>query len=480
MSELCGNPAAETGEALMPKKRKFNRSRVCVKCKINPGNLVIRHSVYCRDCFTPLITTKFRQAFEPHINHVSTGPRRGALKPSGGLLIAFSGGLGPSVLLDLVHRVYCANVGSDELKGGKEHPRRNRVWEKIHVCYVEISDVFPETNDRTAQIREAVARYEGFEFIPVRVQDAFDQSWWERVSGGTASSLAEMPADLGDKDSEPTAALKAHLRALPTPTATLSTLSTLTRLLLLYTAYSIGASHLVLGTSLTSLSISLISSISQGGGFVVPQAIQEEWIPPFVKSTPGATSWNGEVRLIRPLRDVNMKECNAWVWWHQLSVVGKQGIPISGRTIGGLTKDFIIGLEKDYPSTVSTIAKTVGKLAPKGESGMRCVLCELPTQQSIRGWKARTSIHSFTDPPSPADVAASSLRSTKSPNGSSSTTPTPLAKNFPTWATARLAFGIGDEQSAISTSTSTNEIWTTHKLDPGLMKSRVGEFLLDH
>ena len=65
MSELCGNPAAETGEALMPselfnplnlrrlidlfeEKHKFDRSKICVKCKINPGNLVIRHSVYCR------------------------------------------------------------------------------------------------------------------------------------------------------------------------------------------------------------------------------------------------------------------------------------------------------------------------------------------------------------------------------------------------------------------------------------------------
>jgi len=309
---------------------------------------------------------------------VSAGPRRGALKPSGGLLIAFSGGLGSSVLLDLVHKIYCANVGSDELKGGKEHPRRNRVWKKIHVCYVETSDVFPEasrplhprffvlfftdspglhqTNDRTAQIREAVARYEGFEFIPVRIQDAFDRGWWERVSGGAAPSPAELPMDLDgeglphrflDEPSEsskllldpgPIAALNAHLHSLPTQTAILSTLSTLTRLLLLYTAYSIGASHLVLGTSLTSLSISLISSISQGGGFVVPQAIQEEWIPPFVEHAPGATSWRGEVRLIRPLRDVGMKECTAWVWWHKLSVVGKQRVPISERTIGNLTK----------------------------------------------------------------------------------------------------------------------------------------------
>jgi cytoplasmic tRNA 2-thiolation protein 2 len=213
-----------------------------------------------------------------------------------------------------------------------------------------------QMRDGTAQIREAVARYEGFEFLPVRIQDAFDRSWWERVSGGAAPSPAELPVDLDgeglsdgscDKlsksltlmiDPGPTAALQAHLRSLPTATAVLSTLSTLTRLLLLYTAYSIGASHLALGMSLTSLSISLISSISQGGGFVVPQAIQEEWIPPFVEHVPGATSWKGEVRLIRPLRDAGMKECTAWVWWHQLSVVEKQRISISERTIGKLTK----------------------------------------------------------------------------------------------------------------------------------------------
>ena len=53
-----------------------------------------------------------------------------------------------------------------------------------------------QLSDRTAQIREAVARYEGFDFIPVRIQDAFDRSWWERVSGGVASSLAGLPLDL--------------------------------------------------------------------------------------------------------------------------------------------------------------------------------------------------------------------------------------------------------------------------------------------
>lgn len=38
--------------------------------------------------------------------------------------------------------------------------------------------------------------------------------------------------------------------------------------------------------------------------------------------------------------------------------------------------DFIVGLEKDFPSTVSTIARTCGKLAPKDEQGENCALCE--------------------------------------------------------------------------------------------------------
>ncbi|KAH9058354.1 hypothetical protein EDB87DRAFT_1626203 [Lactarius vividus] len=494
MSESCGNPVSEAGEVLMPRKHKSDTSRICVKCKTNTGNLVIRHSAYCKDCFTPLVSTKFRQSLEPHINHVpSSGPRRGALKPSGSLLIGYSGGLGSTVLLDLVHKVYCGKPGSEELKGGKEHPRRNKVWKKIYVCYVETSDVYPEMGDRTEQIREAVARYEGFEFIPVRMQDAFDRSWWERVSGRPAPSLTDIPRalDLAGGDAGSVAALRAHLLALPTPTATLSTISTLTRLLLLYTAYSIGASHLVLGTSLTSLSISLISSVAQGGGFVVPQTIQEEWIPPFVERVLGDSSWKGEVRLVRPLRDVGMKECQAWIWWCQLPVVGKQRIPLPKQTIGHLTKEFIIGLERDYPSTVSTIAKTAGKLAPKGEPGERCILCELPTQRSVRGWKARTSIRSFTDEASPASDASSSpsllsnvcyschttLTSKSSRSIATPSWDTPSEVHLPMWAAVQPESGRGDEQDV--SSHCTKEIWKSKKLDADGMKSVVGGFLLE-
>ena len=97
-----------------------------------------------RECFVPLMTHKFRRSLEPYVNAKPDGPRRTALKPTGNLLIGFSGGLGSSVLLDLVYRCY---VQPDPLlvtsEGGKDHPRNERVWKKVTVCYVEVCDAFP-------------------------------------------------------------------------------------------------------------------------------------------------------------------------------------------------------------------------------------------------------------------------------------------------------------------------------------------------
>lgn len=41
--------------------------------------------------------------------------------------------------------------------------------------------------DNTAEIAELIARHDGIEFIPVRIQDAFDHDWWERVGGISGS-----------------------------------------------------------------------------------------------------------------------------------------------------------------------------------------------------------------------------------------------------------------------------------------------------
>jgi cytoplasmic tRNA 2-thiolation protein 2 len=127
----------------------------------------------------------------------------------------------------------------------------------------------------------------------------------------------------------PVEALRSYLSSLPTQTAVSSAIQNLTRVLILHTAYSRGSSHLLFGTSLTSLSISLLSSISQGGGYAIHGELQEEWAP---------VTASGALRVIRPLKDVTAKECAIYAWWNDIAIIGrdKQRRAISG--IAGLTK----------------------------------------------------------------------------------------------------------------------------------------------
>ena len=144
---------------------------------------------------------------------------------------------------------------------------------------------------------------------------------------------------LNDSSSTPLESLQTYFRSLPTQTAVHSSIQTLIRVLLLHIAQSTNSSHVLLGTSLTSLAISLISGISQGGGYTVREEAQEDW-------TPSSTSTGGKgrgIRLVRPLRDVGVKECGIYAWWRGLRVVGKEKWPGGKQSIAGLTKGTTIG-----------------------------------------------------------------------------------------------------------------------------------------
>lgn len=415
----CGNPIADDG-ALMPSRPKFDKGKYCIKCKLNLGNIVIRHAVYCRDCFTPLVTVKFRRALEPHVNANTGTSKRPKLKASGSLILGFSGGLGSAVLLDLVYKSYLAgHPPTDENgdpRGGINHPRNANVWTTCAVCYVEVSGAFPEAHDSTEEIRSTLASYANLEFILLRLEDAFDASWWCRVTG--SSDMSQLALELG-KDGLPTEglilarssntlppkdALRAFLTALPTSTAVSRAIQILIRLLLLFTAQSRGASHLLLGSSLTTLAVSLISCVAQGGGHAIREEFQEHWPP----GSSSRIELGGSVRVVRPLRDVTIKECTAFAWWNGIRVLGRPGLMRAIAGIPGLTKDFVVRLEKDYPSTVSTIARTCAKLEPKGVSVGECWFCRRHLQGGLADWKARISIRSHPDPKVAAQLTSPS------------------------------------------------------------------------
>ncbi|KXN84715.1 Cytoplasmic tRNA 2-thiolation protein 2 [Leucoagaricus sp. SymC.cos] len=393
----CGNPSAEA-EALMTKRPKYDHSKACVKCKLKTGNVVIRHAVYCKECFFPLISIRFRRTLEPHVNPTPQLHRRKGLKASGNLLVGFSGGLGSTVLLDLVHKTYLI---PPERQDGDLNPNGGCPWPKVLVAFVDISGALATTQSENRDIRQVVESYGSqFEYISLKLENAFDQNWWREI-GGFAShqhygfnitNEGILLEALSDDTSSPAASLRTYIKSLPTSTAVANAIQNLVRMLLLYSAASNRCSHLLLGTSLTSLSISLISSISQGGGYSMKEEAQEEWVYRHHIEHGDRT-----VRVIRPLRDVGSKECAVWAWWCSLRIVRRHRHSGGRQDINALTRSFIMGLEKDYPSTVSTIARTCNKLTTKEDSYAKCILCERPIQPGIQEWKHKISIRSYRD-----------------------------------------------------------------------------------
>jgi cytoplasmic tRNA 2-thiolation protein 2 len=152
------------------------------------------------------VAYKFRRSLEPFVDASS---RRTELKASGNLCIGFSGGLGSTVLVDLVWKSYFAPERLSEVSGGTAHPRKGSVWKKGIACYVEVCAAFPgvrripaslflalraeellvKMRDRTEEVRRVVDAYEPLEFVSLRLEDAFDGTWWESVGGPASEDI---------------------------------------------------------------------------------------------------------------------------------------------------------------------------------------------------------------------------------------------------------------------------------------------------
>lgn len=275
-----GANSAETME-----RRPRISQRSCIKCKESKGNLLVRNVVYCKLCLLALVRQRFRKSIDEAIQHDDHAPRV--------LTIAYSGGLGSTVLLDLAMQ---------ELFPENARKSRRHRWSNVFVIYVDHSSVSTSDGDTRSDILRVISKYRLAHPIVVPLEEAFGPK--------EDPSKLPLPSRLSDTQImyhiDSVKQLKAYLEALPTKTATSASLQLLTRRLLERAAQSCGASHLLLGRSLSGLSMALISSICQGSGFSIAEERQSV--------TDGLLSVN-------PLKDLGSKECGAWVWWNGLQVV---------------------------------------------------------------------------------------------------------------------------------------------------------------
>ncbi|KAF6077194.1 cytosolic thiouridylase subunit 2 [Phyllostomus discolor] len=173
--------------------------------------------------------------------------------------------------------------------------------------------------------------------------------------------------------------------------------------LILHVARTHGYSKVMTGDSCTRLAIKLMTSLALGRGAFLA------WDTGF------SDERHGDVVVVRPMRDHTLKEI---AFYNRLFAVPSVFTPAidtkapEKSSIHRLMEAFVLRLQAQFPSTVSTVYRTSEKLvkAPRdgsagGPPGPRCLLCmcalDIDTADSATAFGVQTLHLSQMQPPTP-------------------------------------------------------------------------------
>lgn len=159
--------------------------------------------------------------------------------------------------------------------------------------------------------------------------------------------------------------------------------------LLMKIASELGCNYIAFGDSGTRLGINTILNIGLGRGYSLPLEVGHavsyaEW--------PNLT-------VLRPMGELLAKQVALYNQRIGLEALHHHALStkIPARSsMYRLTEEFIVGLDKDFPSTVSTVTRTASKLGFTGSSEDRCCrVCTLPMQSDSQEWRLRFTVASL-------------------------------------------------------------------------------------
>ncbi|KAL1923429.1 uncharacterized protein VTP21DRAFT_8409 [Calcarisporiella thermophila] len=379
------------------KSRAQTDPTLCWKCKTQKPVILVRHVLYCKTCFLYVYNGKFRA-------NMTKSPAIQSRRQARAIL-AFSGG--PSSL-SMIHLMYT------RYRLGMPDPKR-QYFADMKVCYIEESMILSngENEGTIEKVEQVVKKHTDFEFLGVRLEDIFQPHYtrnggFERIMAtleidpSIQRELGVLKMQLGEDPRSPSEMLQSLIKAVSKLTSKEDIIRHLRMNLLLEIARREGCSFIFLGDSASRLAIKIIALTSKGRGFSLPI------------DTAGESSWFGDITIMRPMKDANSKEIAMYNKFNGLDPVAIPNLSTyapAKASIDRLTEDFIVGLDKDFPSTVSTIARTGAKLTANQaiDPNQRCVICQMPVQQNIQEWQERIiTLH----PPSTEDTLAPSSTST--------------------------------------------------------------------
>ncbi|XP_021112237.1 cytoplasmic tRNA 2-thiolation protein 2 isoform X3 [Heterocephalus glaber] len=321
----------------------------CVKCKQGDPVVVIRAGdAFCRDCFKAFYVHKFRAML---------GKNR-LIFPGEKVLLAWSGGPSSSSMVWQVLEVrphHPQGLSQDSAK------RLRFVPGVVYVDEGAACGQSPEDRAKTLAEVKQVLHVVNFPWHLVALEE--------------------------------TEALCRLFESVRTLTAKEELLQTLRSHLILHVARAHGYSKVMTGDSCTRLAIKLMTNLALGRGAFLA------WDTGF------SDERHGDVVVVRPMRDHTLKEVAFYNRLFAVPLVFTPAVDTKApekASVHRLMEAFILRLQAQFPSTVSTVYRTGEKLvkAPRdgcggGPSGPRCLLClctlDIDTADSATAFGAQTS-----------------------------------------------------------------------------------------
>ncbi|KAJ2338897.1 Cytoplasmic tRNA 2-thiolation protein 2 [Coemansia sp. RSA 2673] len=379
MCDATDTPAMESQPRLQKERVVGAQNKLCVKCKAAKPSVSIRRSLYCRNCFVRSSVTKFRTALSKSRKRMPVTAARARV------MVALSGGATSSAMLQLM-----ADYQRMELKGyAAEH-----TYDSIVAGHVDESALFSGYDD--AQICDIAAAVD-VECRVARLEDVFElegdraallELVHATIALGTTRDQFCVQLTRGDESTPAREQLRALFAGLGSATDREDMLDIIKSFLLARLARQAQCELLLLGDSGTRIASKLVSLTSRGRGFSLPLEVGAE--TPFLGSN--------DVVAYRPMRDLIMKEIAFFnLWTGQSSVVVPTfttGAPETA-SIDRLTEAFVVGLDRDFVSTVSTVCRTVQKLeqCPEALTAAKCILCSMPAELNAQAWRNRLTVN---------------------------------------------------------------------------------------
>ncbi|XP_009888351.1 PREDICTED: cytoplasmic tRNA 2-thiolation protein 2 [Charadrius vociferus] len=140
--------------------------------------------------------------------------------------------------------------------------------------------------------------------------------------------------------------------------------------LILQTARTRGYTKVMTGESCTRVAIKLLTNLALGRGAFL--AVDTGFVD----------NRHGDVMVVRPMREYMAKEIAFYNHFFDVPTVIAPPLPTKRRekpSIHRLMERFLLGLQEDFPSTISTVYRTGEKLSPApakaSSESQRCLLC---------------------------------------------------------------------------------------------------------